>query len=207
MRLTATDLAAVRGGRRVFSGVSFQLGAGDLLAVTGANGSGKSTLLRLVAGLLPPAAGTLELQPAEERGVAGVAHYLGHLDGLKTALSVRQNLLFWARLWRAPDEAAAAALAAVGLENLAGLPAGVLSAGQRRRVAIARLLLAERPLWLLDEPATALDAAAEVMLDRLIAAHLAGGGMAMVATHRASGVPPAATLAMDELPAGATVAP
>jgi heme exporter protein A len=201
--LTASDLAAVRGGREVFSGLSFTLAPGDLVAVTGANGSGKSTLLRVVAGLLRPAAGTLLVEPAGERGVAGITHYLGHLDGLKTALTVRGNLDFWRRLWGGPQEAAEAALDAVGLLHLSDLPAGVLSAGQKRRVAIARLLVAPRPLWLLDEPATALDAAAEANLDRLIAAHLATGGMAMVATHRAGGVPASATLAMGALRAAA----
>ncbi|HVY21440.1 MAG TPA: heme ABC exporter ATP-binding protein CcmA [Bauldia sp.] len=179
MRLTASDLTAVRGGRMVFAGVSFALGAGQALAVTGANGSGKSTLLRLVAGLLKPAAGNITIDPAREDSAL---HYLGHLDGLKTALTVRQNLQFWRTLWN--GGAVETAFARFGLEALADLHVGALSAGQKRRVTLARLLIAPRPLWLLDEPATALDTAAEAMLGTVVAEHLASGGMAIVATHR-----------------------
>jgi heme exporter protein A len=176
----------------VFAGVSFSLGEGELLAVTGPNGAGKSTLLRLVAGLLRPAAGAVRLDPAGDDGLHHQVHYVGHLDALKPGLTVRQNLDFWRRLWS--GEAIGQALAAVGLESLADLPVAVLSAGQRRRVALARLLVAKRPLWLLDEPATALDAAAEAGLGRLISAHLAGGGMAIAATHRDLPVKATATL-------------
>lgn len=192
MRLSGAGLGAVRGGRTVFAGVGFSVAAGELLAVTGNNGAGKSTLLRLVAGLLPAAAGSVTLEPAETGEVAENVHYLGHLDGLKPALTVRQNLDFWRRIWGAGDPGAA--LEGVGLEALADLPVAVLSAGQRRRVALARLLLAKRPVWLLDEPATALDAAAEAGLGRLIAAHLAGGGLAIAATHRDLPIAPSATL-------------
>lgn len=192
MRLTAGDLAASRGGRPVFAGLSFTLAGGEMLAVTGPNGSGKSTLLRVVAGLLAPAAGSVVLDPLDDAGMKGAVHYLGHLDALKGALTVRDNLAFWRRLWG--GGAIDAALDAVGLGALADLPAGVLSAGQKRRVAIARLLLAQRPLWLLDEPATALDAAAEATLGRLIGDHLASGGMAIVATHRDLPLAPTATL-------------
>jgi heme exporter protein A len=169
------------------------VGAGELLAVIGPNGAGKSTLLRLVAGLLRPAAGTVALDPAEE-DIAARIHYLGHLDALKPGLTVRQNLAFWQRLWGGGD--LEAALAAVGLEALGDLHASVLSAGQRRRVALARLLVAPRPVWLLDEPATALDAGAEAGLGRLIAGHLAGGGLVIAATHRDLPVTPTATLAL-----------
>lgn len=192
MRINATDLSAVRGGRSVFSGRAFALTGGELLAVTGPNGSGKSTLLRIVAGLLKPSAGEIAVDPAPDGGIGPLVHYLGHLDCLKPALTVRENLAFWTRLWGGGD--VEAALAAVGLAQTADLPAGVLSAGQKRRVAIARLNLIHRPLWLLDEPATALDAAAEATLGRLIEAHLAAGGMAMVATHRALPLAPTATL-------------
>jgi heme exporter protein A len=195
MRLTGKGLTAIRGGRTVFAGLSFAVGDGQLLAVTGANGAGKSTLLRLIAGLLHPAAGTITLDPAGENGIASALHYLGHLDGLKTVLTVRDNLAFWWRLWGGKagvDDA----LEKAGLARLADLPVGVLSAGQKRRVAIARLLLAPRPLWLLDEPATALDVAAEATLGRLIGEHLAGGGMAVVATHRDLAITPTATLAL-----------
>jgi heme exporter protein A len=179
MRLTAEGLSAVRGGRAVFAGVSFAVGPGEALAVTGANGSGKSTLLRLLAGLLTPAAGSVVVEP---RGEDSAIHYLGHLDGLKTALTVRQNLAFWQTLWNGgPIDPA---LDRLGIARLADLHAGVLSAGQKRRVALARLLIAKRPVWLLDEPATALDAMAEETLAGVVAEHLAGGGIAVVATHR-----------------------
>jgi heme exporter protein A len=194
MRLTGSGLAVVRNGRSVFSGLSFELAAGELLAVTGANGVGKSTLLRIVAGLLAPSAGRVSLEPATADSLASELHYLGHLDGLKTTLTVRRNLEFWRALWAA--KTVELALEAVGLGNLADLPVGLLSAGQRRRLAIARLLIDERALWLLDEPATSLDAAGEQMLGRLIAAHLAAGGMAMVATHRELPLAVTATLTL-----------
>lgn len=197
MRLIATDLAAVRGGRPVFAGLSFSVASGELLAVTGPNGAGKSTLLRVIAGLLAPAAGSVRFDPSGEGGVGAIAHYLGHLDAMKPGLSVRENLSYWRRIWQGagPIEGA---LEAVGLAHLAELPAGSLSAGQRRRGALARLLLVNRPLWLLDEPATALDAAAEDTLARLIASHIASGGLAVVAQHR-----PLPLLAAAELRLGA----
>ncbi len=194
MRLTGKNLAAVRGGRSVFSGLSFSVGAGELLAVTGPNGAGKSTLLRVVAGLLRPSAGTVALDPAGDGDPGGQIHYLGHLDALKPGLTVWQNLDFWRRLWG--GGAIDAPLAAVGLERLSDLPVAVLSAGQRRRVALARLLVAQRPVWLLDEPATALDAAAEAGLGRLIADHLGSGGLVIAATHRDLPAAPTATLAL-----------
>jgi len=198
MRLSGRDLSAVRGGRTVFAGLSFAVGAGELLAVVGPNGAGKSTLLRLVAGLLRPAAGELSFDAPANDGepteLATQVHYLGHLDALKPALTVRQNLAFWRKLWDGGD--IDAALAAVRLDHIGDLHVSALSAGQRRRVALARLLVAPRPVWLLDEPATALDSAAEEGLGRLIAAHLAGGGLAIAATHRDLPVAPTATLAL-----------
>jgi heme exporter protein A len=191
MRLTVSNLGAVRGGRRVLADISFRLAPGEVLAVTGPNGAGKSTLLRLIAGLLTASAGSIAFEPSPEDNAI---HYLGHLDGLKTALTVRENLAFWAALWGGGD--VIAALEQVGLAHLAPLPVGVLSAGQRRRAAIARLLLAPRPLWLLDEPATALDTEAEATLGRIVGAHLDGGGMAVIATHRALPLATTATLAL-----------
>jgi heme exporter protein A len=191
--LTASGLGAVRGGRPVFSGLSFSVSGGEILAVTGPNGAGKSTLLRLVAGLLRPSAGTLALDPADEIGRQ--AHYLGHLDALKPALTLADNLAYWRRLLGgAPAIAIGAALEAVGLVGLDSLPVSVLSAGQRRRAAIARLLLSHRPIWLLDEPLTALDAHAEILFARQIYAHRARGGMVIAATHRDLPVDPTATL-------------
>jgi heme exporter protein A len=198
MRLSATGLTAVRGGREVFAEKSFAVASGELLAVTGPNGSGKSTMLRLVAGLVRPAAGTVALDPAPEEGIGREVHYLGHLDALKPALTVGENLSFWRRIWRGGGLSSEEALDRVGLAHLADLPAGILSAGQRRRVAIARLLLSHRPVWLLDEPTAALDAAAEKTLGRLIADHLSGGGLVLAATHRPLPVAPAATLALGE---------
>jgi heme exporter protein A len=195
MRLTGEGLAAERGGRMVFAGLGFAVGAGEMLAVTGPNGSGKSTVLRVIAGLLAPAAGAVRLDPEPEAETSASMHYFGHLDGLKPSLTVADNLGYARRLYGGRGDIEAA-LEAVGLAHLFDLPAGRLSAGQKRRVALARLLVSARPVWLLDEPATALDAAAETTLGRLIAAHLTAGGIAVAATHRPLPVAPAATLAL-----------
>jgi heme exporter protein A len=198
MRLVGRDLACVRGGREVFTGLSFAVAAGEALAVTGPNGAGKTTLLRLIAGLLEAAAGQLELTAgAPDTTLAEQAHYLGHRDALKPALSVRENLDFWYAFLGGRDASAAstsAALEAVGLGPLIDLPAAYLSAGQRRRLAIARLIAAPRPLWLLDEPTAALDAASQGRLAGLMRAHLAGGGIIVAATHGPLGLPGAGEL-------------
>ena len=199
MRLTANGVAAERGGRKVLAGVSFALAAGEMLAVTGPNGAGKSTLLRVIAGLIKPTAGDVALAPVSEAGLGASSHYLGHLDGLKRALTIEENLGFWRKLWGGAGDIGAA-LEAVGLGGLEHLPVATLSAGQRRRVAIARMLMAVRPIWLLDEPTTALDAAAEAMLGRLLAGHLAGGGIVVAATHRGLPVSPASTLTLGNPP-------
>lgn len=196
VRLTARDLAARRGGRTVFEGLSFDLGAGESLAVTGANGAGKSTLLRLIAGLLEPAAGSIALDPEPESGIGGAVHYLGHLEALKPVFSIAENLGFWRRVYGGGGDVDAA-IADVGLEGKSHLPVATLSAGQKRRVALARLLIIERPVWLLDEPATALDAAAEQMLGGLITRHLGAGGLVLAAIHRSLAVEPTRTIALD----------
>jgi heme exporter protein A len=184
MRLTATDLACVRGGRTVFRALSFALGAGEALLVTGPNAAGKSSLLRLVAGLLRPQQGRIELKGADsELTVGEQAHYLGHQDALKPSLSVAENLGFWAAFLGGEPAKGAAALAAVGLDGLAHLPATYLSAGQRRRLSLARLVAVERPIWLLDEPTSALDTAGQAMLAGLMRAHLGRGGLILAATH------------------------
>ena len=198
MRLVGSGLAARRGGRIVFEDVSFAVGAGEMLAVMGPNGSGKSTMLRLIAGLVRPAAGTVALDPEPEDGIGGEVHYLGHLDGLKTGFTVAENLDYWRNLWRGSRVTSTEVLDKVGLSGLADLPAGLLSAGQRRRVAIARMLVARRPVWLLDEPTTALDEAAERNLGRLIDDHLADGGIVVSATHRALPVAASAMLALGQ---------
>ncbi|HEX5844823.1 MAG TPA: heme ABC exporter ATP-binding protein CcmA [Rhodoplanes sp.] len=184
MELIGRDVACVRGGREVFAGVGFRVGAGQALILVGPNGAGKSSLLRLVAGLLRPAAGRIELTGGEaELSVPEQAHYLGHQDALKSSLTVRENLKFWAEFLGGAGAALESALAAVGLDELADLPAAYLSAGQRRRLSIARLLAVPRRLWLLDEPTAALDVAAQARLAELMRAHLAGGGMLLAATH------------------------
>ena len=191
----------MRGGREVFEGLSFTVAAGEALAVTGRNGAGKTTLLRLIAGLLEPAHGRLELSGgAPEATLAEQAHYLGHRDALKPALSVLENLQFWHAFLGGTDPSVAAALTAleaVALEGLAGLPAAYLSAGQRRRLAIARLVAAPRPIWLLDEPTAALDTASQARLAELMRSHLAGGGIIVAATHGPLGLENARELRIE----------
>jgi heme exporter protein A len=183
MRLTANGLASERGGRPVFDDISFAIGDGDLFTVTGPNGAGKSTLLRIIAGLLPATAGEVVLDP-EPDGPRGIEmHYLGHRDGLKSALSVRENIVFWRRTAGESGLTPMEALERVRLPHLIDLPAAFLSAGQKRRVAISRLLAVERPIWLLDEPTAALDAQSEAELGDIISEHIGAGGMVVAATH------------------------
>jgi heme exporter protein A len=183
MQLRAENLACSRGGREVFARLSFALTAGEALMLTGRNGAGKSSLLRLIAGLVRLTAGRLELTgAAADTPIAEQAHYLGHQDAVKGSLTVAENLAFWTE-FLGGGKPVAAALAAVGLEPLADLPAAYLSAGQRRRLSIARLFAVERPLWLLDEPTSSLDAAAQTRLAELMRAHLAGGGLIVAAAH------------------------
>jgi heme exporter protein A len=184
MRLLASELGCIRGGRQVFRDLSFSVGAGEALVVTGPNGVGKSSLLRLTAGLVRPTQGLIELEGGDsELTIGEQAHYLGHLDTLKPALSVNENLTFWADFLGRGRSNVGAALAAVGLGGLARLPAAYLSAGQRRRLSLARLIATPRPIWLLDEPTSALDAAAQAVLADLMRAHLATGGLILAATH------------------------
>jgi heme exporter protein A len=199
MRLVGSDLTCVRGGRQVFSGVGFTVGAGEALLVTGPNGAGKSSLLRLVAGLLRPQQGRLKLEGGDlELTIAEQAHYLGHQDALKPSLSARENLGFWTALLGGEAAKSDHALAAVGLDEIAHLPAIYLSAGQRRRLAIARLIAVERPIWLLDEPTSVLDAAAQAMLADLIRAHVAGRGLVLVASHGPIGLKGAKQLRLGQ---------
>ncbi|WP_284944252.1 heme ABC exporter ATP-binding protein CcmA [Acidisoma cladoniae] len=198
--LEARSVAAFRGDHLVFEDVSFRLEAGAALVLTGRNGSGKTTLLRLLAGLMPPAAGDV-LWQGEDALADLPAHglrlaYLGHQDALKLGLTPLENLSLWAR-GRDRSEAIETALEAVGLADLAQLPARMLSAGQRRRVAIARLLVTRAPLWLLDEPTTALDAASVVKLGEMAAAHRAGGGILVAATHLDLPLPGALALSLS----------
>ena len=190
MRLSASDLACIRGGRQVFRNVSFALDEGAALVVSGPNGAGKSSLLRLVAGLIGPSQGRLALEGGDpELTIGEQSHYLGHQDALKPALSVHENLAFWTDFLRAGDPLGKnppkemGALAAVGLDGLARLPAAYLSAGQRRRLSLARVIAVARPIWLLDEPTSTLDIAAQAILADLMRAHCAGGGLILAATH------------------------
>jgi len=189
MHLQALDLTCIRGGRTVFAGLSLKAAAGKGVVLTGPNGAGKSSLLRVLAGFIPPAAGRLELDGgASELLLGEQCHFVGHLNGVKRALSVAENLDFWAAYFGGGD--VGRALETFALEALADIPAGLLSAGQARRLALARLMLGPRPVWLLDEPTVSLDAAALKLLSGVINAHLKGGGILVAATHAPLGVTP-----------------
>ena len=198
-----SGLACQRGERLVFAGLDFRLAPSGALVLRGPNGSGKSSLLRLMAGLIRPAAGRLAwngvdaLDDRESHG--GRLHFIGHLDAVKPALTVGENLGFWTRLRGAVANAARieAALARVGLERLADVPARYLSAGQRRRLALSRLIATPAALWLLDEPSTGLDDDSLAALESMLAAHRAAGGMVALATHTAIALPGGQELRLD----------
>jgi heme exporter protein A len=201
MQLAGRGVVCVRGGREVFSGLDFEASAGQALIVTGPNGVGKTSLLRLIAGLLTLSGGSIALAGGNtELTLPEQAHYLGHRDALKPALTVLENLQFWYAFLGGRDAPAASALDPVGLAGLAGLPAGYLSAGQRRRLSVARLLAAPRPVWLLDEPTAALDTAGQQRLLGLMQAHLAGGGIIVAATHGPLGLAGAKELRLGTAP-------
>jgi len=189
MRLSGRDISCVRGGREVFSGLNFEAASGEALAVTGPNGSGKTSLLRLIAGLLTAAKGSIKLEGGEtELTLPEQSHYLGHRDAIKPALSVSENLTFWRDFLGGEVFDAAETLAMVGLDHAAGFPAAYLSAGQRRRLSIARLHAVRRPVWLLDEPTNALDTAGQTLFATMMRDHLSRGGLIIAATHTALGV-------------------
>jgi heme exporter protein A len=197
-----TALDCIRGDRKVFEGLSFAVTAGEVLVLSGTNGSGKSSLLRVMAGLLRPAAGRIFHSGAEIRDDPDAhradLHYVGHQDAIKPALSVAENVTFWAALHgKRNDEAVQAALLAFDLRDLADLPGRLLSSGQRRRANLARLAATPAGLWLLDEPSVGLDAASTQSLEDLIAAHRKTGGMTVVSTHTAMQLGEVKTLTLD----------
>ena len=190
-RFRGRRLACLRAEKLVFAELDLTFANGEAVVLGGANGSGKSSLLRLLAGLLAPSAGDAEWQgePA--------CRYLGHGDAVNPALSGREALDFWRHLWGGDAAAVAPALAAFDLTPVADVPARMMSAGQRRRLALARLLLAPAPVWLLDEPTVGLDAGARAALERVLASHLAAGGAAVLATHVLVALPAATHLCLD----------
>jgi heme exporter protein A len=198
MRLEGSGLACVRGGREVFSGLGFALSGGEALLVTGRNGAGKSSLLRMVAGLIRVTGGQLAITGADpEKNIPEQTHYLGHQDALKPSLTVAENLGFW-MCYLGGTGTPQTPLAAVGLAGLADLPAAYLSAGQHRRLSIARLVAVNRPIWLLDEPTSALDREAQDTLKGLMQRHLSGGGLIVAAAHGPIGLDQTRELRLGE---------
>lgn len=198
MELEADQLQCERGGRTVFASLGFRVKAGELLLLTGPNGSGKSSLLRLIAGLNDPAAGTIVLHGGHgELSIGQQSHYVAHQDAIKPALTVAENLEFWRGILGGGD--VERALAALDLSRLAPYPAALLSAGQKRRLALARVALVPRALWLLDEPTTGLDKNSRLLLCRLMQAQLDAGGLIIAATHVPLGIEAQRQLDLGEL--------
>jgi heme exporter protein A len=188
MELLGQELTCERGGRIVFRDVSLSLKPGQLMQLTGPNGSGKSSLLRLIAGLNEAQEGSVVLEGgSQDLSIGQQAHYVAHQEPVKSALSVSENLAFWRDFLGGGD--VDEALDAFDLSRLASYPAGLLSAGQKRRLALARLMLSRRPLWLLDEPLAALDGEGEALVRRLMTRHCESGGLLVAATHAPLGVP------------------
>lgn len=187
--VTVEHLTVERGGREILRQLSFRAEAGEVLLLTGPNGSGKTTLIRTVAGFLRPVAGRIVLEGVgDEIELAELCHYVGHVNGSKNGLTVEENLAFWASYLggggaTVQAERVALALERFNLRALSDIPAGYLSAGQKRRLGLARLLVADRPLWLLDEPTVSLDSASAALLAGVLDAHVAAGGLAVAATH------------------------
>ena len=188
MVIAVRSLAVARGGVTVLQGLGFAVAPGEALILRGPNGSGKTTLLRTLAGLQPPVAGEIDLAP-------DAVAYAAHADGLKSTLTVVENLAFWAAIYGGP--APQQAIQALNLTALVRRRAGELSAGQKRRLGLARLLVTGRPLWLLDEPTVSLDVASVALFAGVVRGHLAAGGAAIIATHVDLGLPEAQVLDLD----------
>ncbi len=205
MKLIVSDLASVRGGEKIFADISFEVAQGEVLIITGHNGSGKSTLLRIVADLLPNAGGDIKLEGRpdgapisfDEKPLREHCHYLGPENAMKPALSVEENLLFWQRMDDEPHLSVDEAIDMVGLGSLNHVPFGHLSTGQKRRIAIARLLVSWRPIWLLDEPTSGLDRRSEAQFADLMRVHIEDGGIVLAATHIPLGLENSGSLVMD----------
>lgn len=191
VKLVLEKLAVARGGRTIISDLSLEVCTGEAVLLTGANGAGKTTLIRAIAGLIAPQAGRIVLEGGDgEKDLAQQCHYAGHANAIKSSLTVSENLQFWGdyledqgAAGEARDDAVQRALEALDLEALSGIPAAYLSAGQKRRVGLARILMVKRPVWLLDEPTVSLDASSAAVVARLVNTHTAGGGLALIATH------------------------
>jgi heme exporter protein A len=193
LRLEATNLSCSRGARLIFKGLNFAVLSGEITELRGANGSGKSSLLRLIAGLNAPETGTLHLTPTQE-SIAEACHYVGHSEALKSALSVEQNISFWQNFLGGNAESP---LGTFKLSKLASDQAALLSEGQRRRLALSRLLAIKRPIWLLDEPSVGLDQTALQDLQSAMQAHLESGGLIIAATHAPLGLANARVLNLE----------
>ena len=212
MELVVESLACRRAGRRVFAGVSFRLEAGQAALLKGPNGSGKSSLLRVLAGLVGAEAGDARLDgvslTGDRESFQERVAYAGHLDAVKPQFSVRDNLAHWAALYGAGEARVGPALERFGLAHIADFPAAFCSAGQKRRLGLARLMALDRPLWLLDEPTVSLDVASTAVFADLVRAHVAQGGIAIAATHVALGLEGGPEIMMGGPPApGAGPAP
>jgi len=203
VQIIAENLAIDRGGRTVIDGLSFAVASGETLLLTGSNGAGKTTLLRAIAGFLPLMRGSIRLEGGDtDKSLAEQAHAVGHANAAKANLTVAENLIFWSQfLSLAPPSAGRlnAALDHFGLAGLADFPVAFLSAGQRRRAGLARLLAVDRPIWLLDEPTASLDAASSELLSRAVNLHTHAGGIAVVATHLPLAIDRVRELGLDKL--------
>lgn len=192
--LSAQNISVWRGGRLIFKGLNIDLRAGQSLVVTGPNGSGKSTLLRILAGLLRPETGTVTTSPED----SAFARYSGHKNGLKGALTVRENLDFWASLYSLPESEIEKTLDTLDLHKVSDMPTDILSAGWKRRVGLARMALGQAPLWILDEPYTSLDSENIARLDTVLTAHTGSGGLIVLATHQTTGFAPTHRIDMTD---------